>query len=201
MKTPPIWLAIAAAMLFGLAGSAMATTFDIVPEPVSGTPTPEGPNWRWTYTAQLHPLQRIEAGDWFTIYDFNGFTGVHSEPAGWVFTSSNIGVTPSDVIPVDNPTIPNLTWTWTGSTIIPTGQSFTLGQFSAVSMFNTPVLANFVSRGTKDVPGLPADGTKISNVGMVAVPVSTIPEPTTMTLTGLGLMAVALYTLQQRKSA
>ncbi len=178
------------ALLAGMTGPASAGPLDIIPLLNGGAPTPLNPNFNWSYTAAVHELQRVEAGDWFTIYDFFGFTGTHTEPAGWVFTSANVGLTPGDVIPVDNPGLPNLTWMYQGNTIL---GPMNLGNFTAVSTSGSVVaLGSFSSRATKNVPGLPANGTKVSNVGSVPVPGPVIPEPSTMALSGLGLLGLGV---------
>ncbi len=189
---------VAVAMLCAVAPRASANIVDIIPELQAGSPVPVGSDWRWVYRARVHEFQRVEAGDYFTIYDFAGFTGAHSEPAGWVFASALLGTTPNDVLPTDNPNLPNLTWQWTGAPIAPGSD---LGLFTADTPYNTPMLRNFTGYATKNAPGLPADGTKVSNIGQVAVPVAVpgIPEPGTVLLSGLGLLGGALVRQRFRK--
>src|SRR5437773_3945489 len=52
----------------------------------------------------------------FTIYDFAGFNGTHSDPAGWTFESLPLGATPSTTLPTDSAGVANLTWYFTGAT-------------------------------------------------------------------------------------
>lgn len=73
--------------------------------------------------------------------------------------------------------------------------------FAAVSTYNDRTLADFAGRATKNVPGREGDGTKVSNVGKVAVPrasVGVIPEPSPMLLCGLGLLGMAAFKLHRR---
>src|SRR5437016_4627871 len=66
------------------------------PGPTTPTDTPEG-----------------AIADYFTIYDFVGFTGAHTEPVGWGFESLLVGATNEALAPAavdDDPNIPNLTW-------------------------------------------------------------------------------------------
>src|SRR5438552_2623385 len=52
------------------------------------SPSPSAGGFTWTYDAILHSEQKVQTGDFFTIYDFFGYTGVHSEPAGWSLTAA-----------------------------------------------------------------------------------------------------------------
>src|SRR5712691_2646935 len=90
-----------------------AARADIIPSLVTGSPTGSGP-YTYTYDANLTLQQRLVSGNFFTIYDFAGFTGTHSQPLNWMFSSALIGTTPSTVLPVDSGAQPNLTWTYTG---------------------------------------------------------------------------------------
>jgi hypothetical protein len=51
-------------------------------------------------------------GNFFTFYDFNGFTGVADviAPAGFVTLAQNTGFTPANTNPVDLPGITNITF-------------------------------------------------------------------------------------------
>jgi hypothetical protein len=76
---------------------------------------------------------RVETGDFFTIYDFEGYNGVHGEPVDWAFSAQNLGINPPTIpLPIsDNPFLPNLTWQYTGLTPIDAVAS--LGNFFAQS--------------------------------------------------------------------
>jgi hypothetical protein len=41
--------------------------------PISVTITPEGENFRWTYAIVLPTDMKLQSGNYFTIYDFNGY--------------------------------------------------------------------------------------------------------------------------------
>jgi hypothetical protein len=82
-------------------------------------------------------ILQLQAGNFFTIYDFRGYIpGSETTLANWSFSSANLGVTPVSITPPngDDPAIPNLTWTYTGPTIT-TDQA--IGTFSAQSYFTT----------------------------------------------------------------
>lgn len=126
--------------------------------------------------------------DFFTVYDFRGFTGVHSEPAGWGFESLLLGATPSDTLPADDPTIANLTWFRTGATV---NGPATLTGFSAQSTLNTTAVDNYTSDATRNSGA--AAGTAISSIGTTIVPAATaVPEPGMMLLLSAGLAGLGV---------
>jgi hypothetical protein len=183
------------------AGTARAA---IVPTLTTITPVGGG-DFRWSYESSLNPAEKVTDGDFFTIFDFTGFVpGTNLQPAGWSFSSSNSGVTPTGLLPLvnipggitDDPSIPNLTWTYTGSPAIPGPAD--LGAFSAVSTGNVTKLSSFNSESTEQ-SGFTA-GSKVDNFGTTATPVpptptpvpSTVPEPCTLALLGFGALPLAL---------
>jgi hypothetical protein len=160
------------------AGGARA---DIVPKLV-GSPTVDGSNFTWTYDAILRSDQYLVPGNFFTIYDFAGYTGVHSEPTGWSLFAENSSTPPPFTTPPDNAGIINLRWVWEGpGNIVPpvAGQDFDLGDFTADSTFNQEGLTAFASAGIDS-----DTNTVIGNAGWAVTPV--VPEPCTMALLGLG---------------
>jgi len=151
--------------LVALGASILAGRADIIPT-LSST-TSVGSNFTWNYSANLTVDQKITTGDFFTIYDFGAFTkGSNMQPAGWTFSSSLLGVTPSLVTPKDNPSILNLTWTYTATTPITVAGA--LGTFSVIAGTNQLRTSDFAAQATRSTG---PNGTKVDNIGNIAVPV------------------------------
>jgi len=159
----------------------LAARADIIPT-FTGV-TPSGSNTVWNYTIDITSGQNVTTGDFFTIYDFGPFiAGTAAQPSGWTLSSSLVGITPSQTAPPDNPALLNLTWTYSGPTIIGVG----LGPFEVTIAGVTPSPvpirnSHFAAEAT--LIGSPA-GTKVDNVGLISVPVlgPTVPEASTFSL-------------------
>lgn len=177
---------------------------DIITQYQSSTLNGKGA-YTWSYTANTALDQTVTKGDYFSIVDFQGFTGAHTEPAGWTFSSSPIGPSPQFISVKDDPTIANLTWTYTGTGGL-TGP-VNLGQFTADSTIGTKGPGTFVGIGTR-TDGLLAN-TKIANFGTESIPVATsspvpagseIPEPTALAVLGVGLPVALGLWMRRRKT-
>jgi MYXO-CTERM domain-containing protein len=155
----------------GVASANITPTLDSV--------TPSGSDFKWTYKVEVDAVQKVLTGDYFTIYDFAGFTGAAGAPAGWALLTAPLGSTPGSVLPDDDGGLLNLTWTRTGGTV--TGPE-DLGLFWANSAYSEITTDNFTGSAHRV-----SNGSGIANIGTVDVPSGT-PEPCSMALLGLGAL-------------
>jgi hypothetical protein len=185
---------------------------DIIPQLVSVTPV--GSEFLWTYTATLTSEQFLSrtSGDpnrYFTIYDFAGFVPMSAtSPANWVFSSANLGVTPGDVTITDDPLLPNLTWTYNGTGPGQLGPGpLNLGTFTARSIYGDETLVDYSAMGRKwhkkPSGGYYLDhGTPTSNKGNTIAPLaSSVPEPCSLALLGLGAAPILARRRRARSQA
>jgi hypothetical protein len=177
--------------------------------PVSVTVQPEAGNFSWTYSVVLPTNLSLQSGDYFTVYDFAGYVPgsatvtsafpTAANAANWTFSTSLVGPTPTHLTPVDNPSIGNLTWTYTGPTIA-SGQ-VTLGNFTALSTFQTSTTGSFTASSASAANGQSDNNiteTLVPNGGTTASPPG-VPEPATLALVGLGLPFVGIARSLRRK--
>jgi hypothetical protein len=182
---------LSAVVFIGLVAAISGVRGDIIPSFTGATPS--SGNTVWAYQIDITSDQQVTSGDFFTIYDFGPFiSGSNVQPADWTFSFSLVGTTPAGTLPPDDPSLFNLTWTYTGSATIPTGS--TLGPFSVstpgfdrLARTHNSYFAAQATRGTG-----PSAGTKINNVGQIPVPVS-VPEPSTLSMIVIAGLAIAAY--------
>lgn len=141
--------------------------------PFSVTVSGESGNTRYNYGVVVTSASVLKTGDFFTIFDFaHPIEGSNLQPAGFTFSSSLTGGSPTSVSAGDNPNIPNLTWTYNGPTPIP-GASEVLN-FSVLSSSKIPGTSNFTARShTKD-------DVIDSNITDTLVPLGSLAEPPVM---------------------
>lgn len=172
--------------------------------PVQVSVLPEGGMYRFTYAIVLPTDAVLRTGDYFTIYDFDGFIPDSQMASGspysgnWTFTATNSGPTPSGVSPDDNPSITNLSWKYTGPEIN-IDSSIGLGNFWALSKYPDTTDSWFTA-STGTTSGVPDQ-----NITPTIVPVPTgpgttpsVPEPATLVLAGLGFPLLGLRWLRRR---
>ncbi len=132
--------------------------------PTTVTVTPEAGNFRWTYAVVLPSDMKLQAGDYFGIYNFHGLIEEGSgAPDGWTLSTPTVSPLPPNVTIFDDPSAPNLIWTYNGPTI-PAGQ-LGLGNFWASSQYGAGEQSLFVGRNARS-----GDGIYDTNITEVMVP-------------------------------
>lgn len=199
------WMTATALALSAVLAAPTTTHAGLVPVQVSVLP--DGGMYRFTYAIVLPTNSVLRPGDYFTIYDFDGFvpgsqtTSGSPYSANWTFSASNSGPTPPGVLPTDNASIPNLSWTYTGAEIN-IDASIGLGNFWALSLYPDTTDSWFTaSTGT-------TGGITDNNITPTVVPVPKapgqpppgVPEPTTLALAGLGMPVIGLARWFRRRA-
>jgi hypothetical protein len=165
-----------------LASGILIARGDIIPtlDSITGS----APNFTWNYSANVTVDQTVNSGDFFTIYDFSSIMPTTTtQPSGWTFSTALVGPTAALTSPTDDPSLWNLTWTYSGASI---AGSAALGMFSVVTSTDQLKDGQFTAQATRNSG--PNAGTKISNIGVVSVPV---PEPSAL-FPVIGVCAAAL---------
>ena len=189
-----------ALVLLASAGAANASIIPTLTAPPSATGSGD---FSWIYDATLASDQALLSGNYFTIYDFAGYTGFGAVPANWTVSTALLGQTSPLVNPVDDPTIINVTFTWTGAPLNWTSPyaEVELGSFELFSSYDTGVATGaFSSLGTKNQG--PSRGTDIGTVGSLTVPNPggnvIVPEPATWALLIAGFAMVGAAMRRRR---
>jgi hypothetical protein len=185
--------------LVAVGATVLTVRGDISPSLSPASPAAVGGGFTWNYATNVTLDQKVQTGDFFTIYDFGSFTpGSNLQPAGWAFSSSLVGTNPSLVTPADNASLLNLTWTYTGASEINGAAS--LGDFSVIASTNQLRTSDFAAEATRNSG--PTAGTKVDNVGRISVP---IPEMSALlpilSVCGAGFVASIPSLLRRRKNS
>lgn len=186
------FLQVGALAALGLATLGLSQSRASITVALVGGPTPVAGGFDYDYSLSWSAGDVLTSGDFFTIYDFAGLvSGSETVPlgSGFTFTEQNVGITPpAETSVVDDPLIPNITFTYSGPPL-PPSQSPLLS-FSATSTFGT-VNASGAFTGSIQNDTLPQ---KNQSIGPLTVPATSgVPEPSTMVLAGLGGAALLLF--------
>ena len=176
-----------------------------------------GTNFLWTYHVSVQDKVHVQPGDYFTIYDYQGaVSGSDSAPPFWNLSIANsTGILGSRTTPNDDAHLPNYTWTYAGSSDLPSGWA---GDFSLVSKFHDAASSDFsfvavahrndnnrpyqnitsveVPVPVGEPPPPPGDGNPPPGGGN---PPPGAPEPATLVMLGCGLPILGLLKLRRRK--
>lgn len=196
--------------LFGLAALAAAGSVNasIIPS-LEGDPVDVGGGqFAFTYSATLASDQALFSGSYFTLYDIRGFSGFGDVPADWTPSAQLVGITPSNVLPSDDPSILNVTFTYSGPVLNyqedeSEHREYDLGRFVIFSSMGSFGFEDFTSEAIKNSGA--GRGTLVATIGedAIAVPggggAGAIPEPGTwaMLIAGFGVVGAAA---RRRKS-
>jgi MYXO-CTERM domain-containing protein len=164
--------------------------------------TASGTNTQFNYSASIGTGDSIVAGNTFTIYDFSGLVpGSLKAPDGWSGSTATTTPPPNVLLTHgDDPAVPNLTFTYNGSSTI-SGPASVTG-FSALSVFSD-------AKTTKDFVGvIGRPGVNlVSSVGDVQTPGDGLPspapapEPSSLISGGIGLLLAGLAVARRRRAA
>lgn len=195
----------AAALLAGTTVRAdIVPTFNVV--------TPTGGNFEFSYSIDISGGSQImneanaqalgrpvgtQHASFFTIYDFNGYVaGSAFAPADWDISVQNVGETPAGQLLTDNPSVVNITFTYTGATTVgPVTHYEGTGVFGADSTNSTTTaFGKYASATLKNNPPTsshPDNLTFQSNQGTLVAP-SAVPETSSLMLLLPGLVPLGV---------
>ncbi len=169
-----------------------------------GSPTATDGGFNYTYGATLAQDQQLDTSVqpvFFTVYDFGQATlGARTGLIASNFTfalNANQSVAANAVLPNNNPSISDVRATYAGPVVTGTGIGTATSNLGTFTLFTTFTGPYAVQQNAQDAqlekysPGSPTNDAPASNISAIAIPtISTVPEPATMSLLGVGLLGL-----------
>ena len=187
-----------------MAGSAVKA--DIIPLFNAATVVAGG--CEFSYNVNIADGSRVNTGDYFTIYDFNGLaSGSEFAPIDWSISEQLTGITPAGVDPSafsgDSAGVMNITFTYIGiptlfGPIAPVSGTGAFGAVSATCI--TSGLGTYASHAHKSNPGSPDDNTVQANGGFTVTPAA-VPETSSLMLLVPGLVPLSIMLRRRVRKA
>jgi hypothetical protein len=171
---------LAGALLAAGAADARASFVPILTSPPSGG---QASTFNYNLVFSAGNVESLSAGNLITLYDFDSGATVAGTtvPAGISVSVQNTGITPTPssgtITVVDDPTISNLTFTYTGATLT---ADTTFAVSVTLNGTYTTKVGQYASQNSSTAPG----GTN-TQLGSVFLP-TPVPEPASLALLVLG---------------
>jgi len=151
--------------------------------------------FRYDYVVSLPTgsNEQINSGDFFRIYDFAGFQASPAPitPANSSFATSMTNTVPPPLVALkngDDPALPNITFTYNGSTPLIGGPEGTFSIFSNSGTVQLSHLKDFVGTSFNTFTN-----SSVDTRADVLVPVpGAVPEPAALISSGIGVILLGL---------
>jgi PEP-CTERM motif len=170
-------------------------------------------NQVWDYSAFFNtqldpgtnqPTETLTSGSYVTLYDFGGYVAGSMKinpmyQSEFTITEQFTGTTPTYISVPDSTSLPNFTLTYTGPTLSTSASFINLFTLTTTDMYMNPAGSFFSGQDTK--ASGPSSGTPLASYGQITTPdpVSSVPEPGSLPLLGLGSVIVFGVAYQRRK--